>query len=113
MREKVWEISCPSGQIVKVPAKTEDEALLCLKERWDLVAAWKIPDLLRAAGYRAKPVEEPKMVTVPARLLTAALWLGEIGYNSLVNTVSIQGIPRTDHARKTVAELRAALDGAK
>lgn len=92
-RGQRWRVTGPDGFEKLVEAPDKESAVV---DVWRCVPWLK---LALQAGYRAEPIKEPKMVTVRAEDVEAAI--GERGFRTM------------DEFRCAMARLRAALEPAK
>lgn len=109
---KKWRVTGPDGfEFFTPPFDNEAEAM----EDAFVASILTAPYVMRQAGYRAEPIEEPKMVTVRADVLERA-------ENLLCNfeATAWDGDPmrRSDDemcmaACKVIDDIRAALESAK
>lgn len=97
---KKYRVTGPCGIDIHVDAESEEWALFHVHQNFS-VRVPSAPDIMRQAGYRAEPIEEPNMVTVRAEDLALAI-AAMICHDN-------EGISNGDQYKR----LRAALDGAK
>lgn len=117
---KRWRVTGPNGFEWETPETALDEIDI-LGAATNHVGLDGLVSALRAAGYRAEPFEEPKMVTVRAEDIQEAIdmigaglmWASHHPTSPYLSTAEYNKDSAYGRARNVRSRLRAALDGAK